>query len=104
MIKVTKKYLQKWIEDQLSSFKMELKVKSITPVQMGKRARMNFTIKTRIVLTHTHKEMISFIIPCYYTLGEIQYHLNNGYDLYWNWKGSKWIMSSEIDLRKKDNG
>ena len=98
---VTKKYLQNWIEEQLKMFGFNYDVKSITPIQFGKYSKNNFTNKLRITIQSSEVDLLRFNIDCLYYLKEIEYHLNDGYELFWDWKSpSHFITNCEINLRK----
>ena len=99
---VTKKYLTDWINKQLPDINKHIRLTDITFINKNCPPYKGFVYK---ICYHLEtKDKIKIFIYSYYSMKEMTDAINRcNMELYWKFNeegSSKFIMNSEIDLRK----
>ena len=99
-MRITKKYLAKWIDEQFASLgRSECKVSYITIYRLTRDQREDWGVY-RFAAYVSMKSATNFFkfltVGCEYSFKELQDHINKGWQLYLDVKDGQWIL----DLKK----
>ena len=98
--KITKKYLTDWMNKQMKTLLVPLVVTGIKSTNT--KNSQDFTARLVIYVKDTTLNPRSHYLYCFYSIKELQDHVDGGYELYWKTKQGNFIIEqTEIDLRRK---
>lgn len=103
MIKVNKKYLTKWINEQLPNINPDWSLVDINSINKNSHPTRGFVSKLIFTFNIKGQDLFPQFIYSYFTMKEIQDHLDKGYELFWDFGEGKFLHSSEINIRRKNN-
>lgn len=100
-IRVTKRYLTKWIDDKMQELEIDLHVSDITHTRLrGHEYEGGAAVYIVTLRPHNGNMCSNVYFYIHYHMGQLQDYLNSGYKLFFSPKNVYAISGAEIDVRR----
>lgn len=100
MPRLTKKRLSEWIDNELLRLEIDYRVTKIETTRFTGDQYENGAAKQVIEIEGKEKDFMPVRFLCFYSLSELQDHLNFGYQLCLKFDRHFVLSNTELDLKK----